>query len=660
MATATRSGRIFLAGVWIFFCFLSFPQAAAPLTLHRQLNPMSAINHRITVPEGGSLLSAKIIGGSGDLDLFLKKGSPFKGTTLSQIRNEAEVYSSGEGWQEVVALSRSSSPALSAGQWYLAVLNLNNRKTLYTASVFLEPQTASPTRLYFPYIVESDVWHTEICLLNCSNFETVSGKLVPYSLSGSQLAGSRNITLTPNARLELQVAKAFPDSQDIFYIVFSPSTDTVKGYAKVYVDGIYRVALPATSTITAGDLSVPHIASNSKWDTEISLLNTTAETKTLTIEFNTGQKKSLTLAPAAYKTFTIGKLFGGVAQPKIDSAVIRNAGGILGVELFSDGSQRILDGLLLEDETADEIFFPHTAITSGWGTGIVVYNPESQKCNLTLTPFSAAGASLPPVRKSLPGGQKYIGMVAALGFPSNAAWVRVEASHPVSGFELFAKYNQMAGYSGVNLSGRNGLFPDVAGPDVAGIAFINQDTSPAKLSLEAYDRNGGVVATKNMTLGVHEKRVNLAENFFSESIAKATHIRFTSDRQVVGFQLSSSKDATMLDGLGAMRIPSPAEIAGDGIVELTARALEQGDQEAFVALLSQSSRGLVEAMGNQFNLATPAGAMAAVDLAHALRSGKPTLGNRDMIHYETEVQGETFKFYVGFDGDAGEWRLGGL
>ncbi len=660
METAKSFSRIVIAGAFVFLFFTAFPLAAAPLILHDRLDSMTYMSYPITVPEGASLIAAKMIRGSGDLDLFLKKGSRFGGTTLEEIRDESLVYSAGDGWREIVALNRTGAPAISAGEWYLAVVNLNDRSTLYTASVFLEPQAAASTKLYFPYILEYNTWHTELCLINCSNAETVGGELSPYGKSGSKLAGSKTVSLPPNGRLEWKVAEDFPNPQDIYYMVFTSSAESVKGYAKVYIDGVYRVALAATSTITAGDLNVPHIASSDRWSTEISLLNTTSETKDLTIEFNTGQKKTLQLAPGAFETFTIAKLFGGISQPKIDSAVIRNAEGILGVELFSDNSQKIMDGLLLEDETSDEIFFPHTAITNGWNTGIVVYNPEEESCELTLTPFSAAGASLTPVKKSLAGGQKYIGMVASLGFPSNAAWVRVGSSHPVSGFELFAKYNQMAGYSGVNISGRTGLFPDVAEPDVAGIAFINQDVLPAEITLTAYDRNGGVVATQKTSLNVYEKRVDLAGKFFSESIKEATHVRFTSDRRVVGFQLSSSKDGTMLDGLGAMLIPSASEIAGDGIVELAARSLEEGDRDAFVAILSESSRGLVVAMGNEFGLDTQEEAAAAEKLADALRSGKPTLSNSEIVNYETLVENEIFNFYVSYDGDAGEWRLGGL
>ena len=49
----------------------------------------------------------------------------------------------------------------------------------------------------------------------------------------------------------------------------------------------------------------------------------------------------------------------------------------------------------------------------------------------------------------------------------------------------------------------------------------------------------------------HAKTVTLAQNFFAD-IGNATYIAFTSNRNVVGFQLNGSNDGRMLDGLPAL------------------------------------------------------------------------------------------------------------
>ena len=47
----------------------------------------------------------------------------------------------------------------------------------------------------------------------------------------------------------------------------------------------------------------------------------------------------------------------------------------------------------------------------------------------------------------------------------------------------------------------------------------------------------------------HAKVVNNPELIFSQDIGNATYIAYSSDRNVIGFQLNSSADGTMLDAL---------------------------------------------------------------------------------------------------------------
>lgn len=645
----------------IFLLPGSIVQAEA-LVKHYRLDPWSAVNHLCSVPAGTSLLAAQITAGQGTLDLYLKKGAMVSGATPSAIRESADFYSEGEGWKKVVAVNPGSSPAVCSGDWYLAVVNMTDQAATYTLEIFLENSENSVSKLFFPYVIEYQNWHSEISLLNGDDRETIRGTLVAYDQSGVALAGnSREVILAPNARLDLHVATAFPDPGSIYYLVFeSAAAAMVKGYARIYVDGLYRACLPATTKTSAGDLNISHIASDSQWSTEISLLNTSSESRDVTLTFNTGQQVTRSLEPASFDSFTISRLFGGQPQPAIQSARISGAAGVIGVELFANNGLRIMDGLLLDDAVVTELYFPHTAIDGGWATGVAIYNPNAESCDLTLTPFDIAGNSLGRFYATIDQQEKYIGNIASLGFPAAAAWVRIEASEPVYGFELFMKYNQMGGYAAVNLSGRQGYFAKVGDGDVTGIAFINQDETSAAIQLTAYAADGTVVAGQELELSPGQKNVAVAEEFFDDDLTGVTHIRFAADRQVVGFELNFSPDGTMLDGLGAVLLPETAELAGAGIVDLAARALTAGNQNAFVDLLSAGSRSLVEALGSDFSLTSANGAVAANELASALRRAVICHSNREMVDYETTLQGETFAFQVVFDGDAGEWRLGGL
>jgi hypothetical protein len=288
----------------------------------------------------------------------------------------------------------------------------------------------------------------------------------------------------------------------------------------------------------------------------VSILNTTASAKTLTFQFNNGQSRTVDLAAGEHKAFTIASLFGGVAQPTIGSAVIANVAGTVGLELFGStgaGGESYLSGILLKGDTTSSIYYPHVA-SDGWWTGIVAYNPVESDTSITITPYSAAGVQLDGTQQVVPALGKYIGVVSALGLPAETAWLEITAASPISGFELFDTNNgsQLASYIGVGISTYGGVFAKLEDDGWTGIAFVNIEDSTATVTLTAYADSGAVVATEVMTVAANAKVVDLAENIFTQDISTATCIGFSSDREVVGFQLNGSSGGMMLDALPGM------------------------------------------------------------------------------------------------------------
>ena len=86
----------------------------------------------------------------------------------------------------------------------------------------------------------------------------------------------------------------------------------------------------------------------------------------------------------------------------------------------------------------------------------------------------------------------------------------------------------------------------------AGIAFVNIENSTANVTLTAYDDSGSSVAIQSLTVGPHAKEVKVAESFFTQDISSATYISFSSDKEIVGFQLNGSADGRLLDALPGM------------------------------------------------------------------------------------------------------------
>jgi hypothetical protein len=448
---------------------------------------------------------------------------------------------------------------LADGNDYLIGISAEQGMVCDFIDTYFTIQTDSYERdlVYFPHIVSNSTWETEICIINTSPEQSLSGDLRAYNNSGREVS-STPVILASNGRREIIIGNEFPNPSDIGYIIFESDSENVCGYTKFYTQGKYRVAVPAVSDINAGDIYISHIASNTNWWTEISILNTTSSSKELTVEFDNGTTKSITIAAKEHQAFTINSLFGGEPQPNINSAVIKNGSGIVGLELFgsSDSSEdHYLSGILLKDDTTTHIYYPHIASDSTWWTGILAYNPSITSCELHITPFRDDGTSLTPQTISLAGQEKYVGMVQDLDLPEGTAWLRIVATGPITGFELFGTHdgNQLGGYTGVGISGTDGVFAKTEKDGWTGIAFVNIENSPAVVTMTAYDDTGNVIDTATLNINAYEKVVDMAPNLFSQDISNATYISYSSDREVVGFQLNGSSDDMMLDALPGMK-----------------------------------------------------------------------------------------------------------
>ncbi|HMA86399.1 MAG TPA: hypothetical protein VKN73_11900, partial [Desulfosalsimonadaceae bacterium] len=348
------------------------------------------------------------------------------------------------------------------------------------------------------------------------------------------------------------VGEEFKDPDDISYAIFWSNSTSLCGYTKFYQDGRYRVAVPAVQETNKEDIYIPHIASNSSWWTGVALVNTTNSEKTLTFTFSNGAVKNKAWAPGEHKSFTIAQLFGDTPQPDIESAVITGGAGFIGLELFSKG--KTLSGVLLKDDSADTLYFPHVASDKTWWTGIVAYNPGSSEANLTVTPYRESGTALSTTAVNMPAGGKYIGDIPALELPETTAWFKVNASQPLNGFELFGTKNGnlLAGYSTVNIQRKNGVFPKLDQEGWTGIAFVNTTGTEANIILRLYDDDGIKLSEEDISLDGYAKLVDQPADIFGGSITAGTYIKFISDKKVVGFQLNGSDDGMLLDGLPGM------------------------------------------------------------------------------------------------------------
>jgi hypothetical protein len=449
--------------------------------------------------------------------------------------------------------------------------------SLLLVTALLVGGSAYAAALYFPHVDTSLPWQTEIAIINTSN-QAVTGTLRALSNAG-QLVEPKDVALSAHGRRQITVANEFTNHTDIGYIIFDTNSDAVQGYTKFYQAGIYATAFPAVKEVNTSDVYMSHIDSSAHWWTGASLVNTTSATKELTITFNTGQSVPYTLNANEHRTFTIRELFNDQPQPDIQSAVITNADGVIGLEVFGSiewGAQ--MDGFLLTDKTASTIYYPHVDSSNGWWTGIVAYNPSSLASTLTITPYSDQGTPLPPSTLSIEGKEKYLGDVVGLGLPAETAWFRIDSTSPLNGFEIFGTIdgNQLASYAESGGTGaKAGVFAKIEKNGWTGIAFVNTEESAASVTLTAYDDNGTAKATQVLTVDGHAKVVNNPESIFTQDTSSATCIAYSSDKTVVGFQVNASSDNTMLDAL-----PGLAGAPGEPICTLDVTAwVPEGEKE---------------------------------------------------------------------------------
>ena len=323
---------------------------------------------------------------------------------------------------------------------------------------------------------------------------------------------------------------------------------------KFFINGTCRVAVPAVSKINSGTVPISHIVSDQNWWTGLSLVNTTLSEKILSIYFNNGVMKTVTLGAGEHRAFLIKSLFDDTPQPGINSAIIEGMAGVVGLELFSNGNQ--LSGILLSDETATALYFPHLAEDHQWWTGIVVYYPHGAESTLTISPFTANGSPLSVKTVPLLPFTKYWEMLNTLALAPETAWFKVENTTGITGFELFGTNDEqrLAGYSGVGISGSNGILASLEEDGWTGVALVNLEATPVTVQLKAYNDSGAIVATEPpIALQAHEKKVQMASELFTSNIAGATYITYSADGEIVAFQLNNSSDNSMLDALPAIR-----------------------------------------------------------------------------------------------------------
>jgi len=411
--------------------------------------------------------------------------------------------------------------------------------------------------LYYPHIASNFDWETEIAVINTGEAR-LSGSLTAYSGAGEPVS-SKDIDLLQTERKEISVGSFFQRPAEIRYIKFL-GQGSCQGYEKFYTSsGEQRAAVPAVhvdENSLVDELNVTHIATSSEWWTGLALVNTTDIRKELTITFNDQSTKKIPLEAGGHWSGTVGS-FSGINHEAVESAVISNAKGVIGLELFGthlSSDTRYLSGILLNNKPTDHLVFSHVASDSKYWTGVVFYNPNNSQVDLTVSPYSDSGAALANQQITLGPGKKYVSTATNLQLPDETAWFSVDATGgKIEGFELFGTRDgkSLAGYKTTTDGLIMGVFPKIDHNGWTGIAFVNSNERPANITLYARDDSFvGINRSESLIVPGHGKFLRLAEEL--PMLSGSDYITFESDVEIHGFQLNATDGDAMMDALPAL------------------------------------------------------------------------------------------------------------
>ncbi len=415
---------------------------------------------------------------------------------------------------------------------------------------------ATNSYLYFPHIACVGNWQTGIAIINPVEASQLTGTLRAFDNDGTEIDNT-TVSLGSGARVEMNIADTFKSPASIAYLILEHDSANVCGYAKFWIEGRYRAAVPAVTNIDDQEMIISHIASDSMWWTGIGLLNAASSARELTITFNTGQTKTVSLAAGEHKAFTIKSLFENQALPDIHFATITGGNDVAGLELFSKNdtsSNEYLSGIALNNNTADTIFYPYATSDSASWTAIAACNPSGKDITLTITPYTSAGTALTTKTVSLQAGKRFAEAVSNLGLSAKTAWLSIEGTEKITGFALIGSNDEqrLGGCTTTEAETKKGVFADIKNNGLTTISLVNTGTKAASVTLNAYSDDATIISTTTITVNGHGMIKGHPENIFSNDISGASYIGYSSAQKLVGMQLTTSSDNTMMDGLPSM------------------------------------------------------------------------------------------------------------
>jgi len=445
------------------------------------------------------------------------------------------------------------------------------------------------SKLYFPHIVSDAEWWTGIGCVNTANSEA-SLTMTGYDASGNPVenaasfpnADCRDLTVMGETVSNCPFLSSMGKTVDLAADYFRETESDDLAWARVIsnqnitgfelfgtrtLDRLGGVGAPGSGALI---LYFPHVASDSDWSSRLVLVNTTANTATLSIEglrdsgASVGYASGVTpLLPKEKVSETIANLFGAAAG-QVKYVKVTSSQELTGLLILSHNSNPQIAGEPAITEGAFTLYFPHIPDSPYWKSRVTMINIGNSNAFISVTAYDDNGTPVGTNNFLLRPGEKFFGVPAEMfggSLPAGAAYLKVISNQKLIGYDLFSTLDEMT-MAGVNASA-GGLqtfyFPHVASNNTwwTGLVFVNAGTIPASLTMTAYNKNGYALGTAQnlVTLGAREKRVDLAATFFSNNTLPfgAAWFKVESTQPLVALELFGTKNFTQLAGFTVSR-----------------------------------------------------------------------------------------------------------
>lgn len=327
-------------------------------------------------------------------------------------------------------------------------------------------------------------------------------------------------------------------------------------------------------------LTFPHIRQDAAYETELTLVNPTGSTAEVVLIAHNAQGQALAeysaqLPPGGHFAENIESLFPVHNALNFSWIQVLSDHGVLGLATTTarDGETAVAEWA--SNSGLEQLVVPHIAQeTEQWYTQAAVTNLGNEPVD-TLFSASAGDYSIPQLEPA--NGSAIIDFQAFFGgaLPVGAEWgtfLEAGAQPSLSGIELFGTRQGSPRQAALRLSSenfknpnftyqnRNIYFPHVA-QDIAtfwtGIAFVNTAANVEPVRLVAYGSDGQELASEELVLEAHEKKVGQARSFFNELTPSSpvSWIKLETSGAVAGYELfgDNTGDDQRLAGFPAIR-----------------------------------------------------------------------------------------------------------